>query len=73
MIKDLQLALMGVPLVAISLGCAFTRGPGYIFRENEDLETPFWIISGVILGMALMISLAAVFTMNDEKQALIDR
>merc|ERR1719330_2149811 len=51
LVRDTTLILIIMPsaFLGISLGAAFTRGPGYVFREEPDLETPFYVITGIIL------------------------
>lgn len=66
-------AMIPFILLAISLGSAFTRGPGYVFEEDDSLETPFWVVTGIILGLSLIIGVAGVLTMNDEKRQLVER
>merc|ERR1712187_953741 len=48
LIKDNALIIFSTVLCFFSFFGAFTRGPDYIFKEDPDLETPFWVVTILI-------------------------
>merc|ERR1719461_800513 len=73
LIKDTMLGIVSSVVCSISLGFSLSRGPLYCIEKNSDLAVPFWTVTGVILGISLVICLMAYLTMNEEKQQLVDR
>lgn len=69
LVKDTGLAVGSIIIVGLSLGFGYSRVEGYVADEVDVAS--FHIVSGIVLVLSVIISIAGALTYDEEKKELV--